>query len=389
MINKKEALGIYIHIPFCVKKCAYCDFLSGPCPEEGRRKYLQALRKEIAACGQIEGGSRPVKTVFFGGGTPSVLTGEQIEEIMETLAASFAVSETAEITLEANPGTLSREKLLGYRRAGINRLSLGLQSAKEEELKLLGRIHSFPEFLESFQMAREAGIENLNVDLMSGLPGQKIKSWEETLWKTAELEPEHISAYSLIVEEGTPFYERFGPSGKEAGLLPGEEEEREMYWRTKEVLSQAGYRQYEISNYARPGKECRHNLCYWTGGEYLGFGLGASSCVGGKRFSNTENWEEYLVHSAQPSRIRRLEEVLTEKRRMEEFCFLGLRLAAGISLKEFQEEFGIPFSEIYGAAEEKFCGLGLLKHQGDRLFLTEAGVDVSNQVLCEFLLEDD
>lgn len=386
MTNKKTDIGIYIHIPFCIRKCAYCDFLSGPAGEQERTEYLTALLQEIAASGRKEGGPYRAKTVFFGGGTPSVLPGEQIGKILESLRQAFHVAEDAEITMEANPGTLTAEKLSRYRAAGVNRLSLGLQSMKNDELRLLDRIHTREDFFESFYLAREAGFDNINVDLISALPGQTCGSWEETLEETAALKPEHISAYSLIVEEGTPFYKMYGPGSSGELLLPGEEEDRKMYRRTAQLLGEAGYRRYEISNYALPGKECLHNLCYWTGIPYLGFGLGASSCFEGRRFSNTADWEAYLKNSENPALVRTVTEELTEKSLMEEFCFLGLRLSEGIDRKEFEERFKRPFGEVYGGVERRFVQMGLLEVRGRRLRLTEQGIDLSNQVMCEFLL---
>ena len=361
-------MELYVHIPFCVKKCAYCDFLSFPQGEEIQRRYVEKLMEEIRT---VSAGfhDTPVSSVFVGGGTPSVLKARWMKELFDCLRASFHIEETAEISMEANPGTVDREKLRIYREAGINRLSFGLQSADNREFKALGRIHTWEEFLESFRLAREAGFSNLNVDLMSALPGQTVESWMDTLKKTADLDPEHISAYSLIIEEGTPFFEAYG-NGRGDGILPDEDAEREMYHRTREFLKDRGYERYEISNYALPGYECRHNLGYWDRREYLGIGDGAASFFEGKRWSGKE----------EPV-------ILTRKDAMEEFMFLGLRKMEGVSRCRFREEFQTEMEEIYGTVIEELCRQGLLETAGDRLRLTRKGIDVSNYVMSEFLLD--
>lgn len=376
-------MELYIHIPFCIRKCAYCDFLSFPAGEERKRAYVEALREEIG--GAAERGD--VTTIFFGGGTPSVLSGEEIGILMETVRSHYRVLPGAEISLEANPGTLTAEKLAAWREAGINRLSIGLQSADNRELRILGRIHTWEEFLEGYRMARKAGFENINIDLMSALPGQSSRTWRETLLKVTALEPEHISAYSLIVEEGTPFYEKYGEDARrrEEGLvcswLPSEEEERQMYYDTKGILGEKGYGRYEISNYARKGYECRHNCGYWRRESYRGFGLGASSLVEEVRFKNTSCMEEYLGRDFS----RREEERLSKEAQMEEFMFLGLRLAEGISTEEFCRKFGCAYAEVYGKVTEELLAKKLLCQENQRIFLTEQGIDVSNYVMAEFL----
>ncbi|MEY8428616.1 radical SAM family heme chaperone HemW [Lachnospiraceae bacterium 46-15] len=383
MINKLE---LYIHIPFCVRKCAYCDFLSFPAGEKDRQSYVDALLDEIY--GAKEKGD--AATIFFGGGTPSILPGKEIVRIMDAVRAEYNVPEDAEITLEANPGTLDREKLEAWKRAGINRLSIGLQSAENAELKALGRIHTWETFLESYQMAREAGFQNINIDLMSALPGQTAYTWRETLQKVTALEPEHISAYSLIVEEGTPFYEKYAgdvrrrDKGLPCEFLPSEDEERQMYYDTGNILEAGGYRRYEISNYAREGFECRHNCGYWERENYRGFGLGASSLVDEVRFHNTKNMEKYR------NRVfdREDEECLGIEAQMEEFMFLGLRLMRGISVKGFEEKFHISYASIYGKISRELEEKKLLRRENGRIFLTERGIDISNYVLSEFLLSE-
>ena len=261
--GRQAELELYLHIPFCVKKCAYCDFLSAPADESVRAGYVEALKGEIRRQKAL-GADRRVTSVFIGGGTPSILEGTQTAELLESVYDSFRIDAHAEITIECNPCTLTKDKLSCYRRQGVNRLSIGLQSTDNRELKMLGRIHTYEEFLESFSLARETGFGNLNVDLMSALPGQTRESWQKTLKQVLALKPEHISAYSLIIEEGTPFYDRFGPGAGEEYLLPDEDTERQMYYDTRDLLKAEGYERYEISNYARPGFACRHNLGYWV-----------------------------------------------------------------------------------------------------------------------------
>ena len=374
--EKCVPLELYVHIPFCVKKCDYCDFLSGPAGTERRREYVQALLKEIQGVPPAEG--YEVISVFFGGGTPSLLEAEQIRELLFCLKKKFLFSPDAEITIEANPGTLTKEKLEIYRNAGINRLSLGLQSADNRELRELGRIHTYEEFLERFFLARKAGFDNINVDLMFAVPKQTCEGWEHTLRTVAELKPEHISAYSLIIEEGTPFSER-------DLNLPDEETEYRMYEDTAKILGQYGYHQYEISNYAEPGRECRHNTGYWRRTEYLGLGLGASSLYQDVRFSNTSDMEEYLREDSCPDKIRRELHRLTEKEKMEEFMFLGLRMTEGIRAEDFAGCFGISLDEVYGEILRKYESGGFLEQQDGFWRFTRSGIHVSNTILAEFL----
>lgn len=381
MDRKEQELELYAHIPFCVRKCGYCDFLSGTAEESTREAYLLALAREIRRAGQDADGCRAV-SVFFGGGTPTVLTGGQLSRLLSEIKKSFRLAGDCEITLEANPGTLDPEKLRLCREAGFNRISIGCQSADNRELRRLGRIHTWEEFLEGFRQAREAGFSNINVDLMSGIPGQTLVSWETSLRKTAELGPEHISAYSLILEEGTPFYEN-----REKLDLPDEDTERRMYERTGEILEEYGCRQYEISNYAREGYRCRHNLGYWTGREYLGLGLGASSLWRDTRFRNTDSMEEYLKDSGNLPKIRREEEKLSASDRQSEYMILGLRLTEGISLAGFRETFGTDVRKVWPGVLEKYEGYGLLEEAAGRLKFTGEGISLSNVVLAEFLPE--
>lgn len=399
-------MGIYVHIPFCVRKCKYCDFLSAPAKEAVRRAYVKRLKEEIY---RFEGQERyETVSVFFGGGTPSLLEGEQIGEIIEELEKKFrfgTIREAKEkrmgepedgrpeITVECNPGTLTREKLRIYREWGVNRLSLGLQSADNEELRRLGRIHNWEEFRENYEQAQAAGFCNINVDLMSALPGQTLDSWERTLKKVLELKPKpkHISAYSLIIEEGTPFYEMYGEGRGEEGSdlgeryapLPDEDTEREMYYRTEQILREAGLCRYEISNYACPGWESVHNCGYWLRREYVGFGLGASSQLGKLRYKNTDCLEDYLKGDFSKKELQ----VLTKDQEIEETMYLGLRMVQGVNLKWFAETFGVSAEIIYKKELESLKRQGLIQIEGGRLRLTPLGIDVSNRVLAEFLLE--
>ena len=381
-----KELELYLHIPFCVKKCNYCDFLSSLAGEETRAAYVDALLEEIRGFDEPE--DYEVVTVFFGGGTPSILPGQAIFRIMEALREKFSFRKGAEITLEANPGTVDKEKLSFYKKAGINRLSFGLQSADAEELKKLGRIHTWEKFLESFQLAREASFSNINVDLMSALPGQTKESWEKTLRQVLALQPEHISAYSLIIEEGTPFYQLYEKdverrdAGEEPELIPSEEEERAMYEATGRILKEQGYLHYEISNYAKPGCECRHNLGYWQRRDYLGFGLGASTLLNPVRYKNTEDLEAYLGGDFSKKEFF----VLTKDNQIEETMFLGLRVLEGVSKEHFREQFSCELRDVYRKELQKLEQEGLLEEEGDFVRLTSRGIDLSNPVLAEFLL---
>ena len=373
-------MELYLHMPFCVRKCAYCDFLSFPSGAKTQRMYAKRLMEDIGVMGKRYG-EIPVETIFIGGGTPSVPDSGLIVEIMEHVRHAFHVADGAEISMEANPGTVTREKLTDYRKAGINRLSFGLQSANDRELKLLGRIHTWAEFLESFTLARECGFANLNIDLMSALPGQTCESWKETLSRVTDLDPEHISAYSLIIEEGTPFGERYG-SEEGRKLLPDEDSEREMYHETKQFLKDCGYERYEISNYAKPGRECRHNIGYWTGVPYLGLGLGASSYLDGCRFTVNPDMKQYLEEK--PGMFADIEK-LTKKDMEEEFFYVGLRMTAGVSLSEFERRFGISAKEVYPGLMETFVKEKAARFEGDRFVLTDYGLDVSNYIMAQFL----
>lgn len=384
MNNMKKDLGLYIHIPFCVKKCDYCDFLSAPADEATKEKYVKAIITEIHSSREIAS-EYVVKTIFIGGGTPSSLEQHQVAGIMEAVREVFDICEREkgcpEITIEVNPGTIAKEKLMEYKAAGINRLSFGLQSADNKELKLLGRIHSYETFLSNYSLAREIGFRNINIDLISALPGQTLNNWLDTLNKVVLLKPEHISAYSLIIEEGTPFSERYKPDNM------NEELDRDIYEATKELLEDKGYNRYEISNYAKPGDESRHNSSYWTRGDYLGIGLGASSLIKNTRFQNEPDLNAYMKLSHNPNLIRRNIEKLTVNQQMEEFMFLGLRLKCGISIKNFKDIFGTDIYHVYGDVIKKSINEGLIAANNENLYLSDKGIDLSNVVLSRFLFE--
>lgn len=394
-------MELYLHIPFCVRKCAYCDFLSWAADEKTRQEYVNVMIKEIKEYGNIYHDRVKLSTIFVGGGTPSVLTGEQVQHIFGALRQSFQISEDAEITMEINPGTVNDEKLRLWKQAGINRLSIGLQSVNNEELKMLGRIHTYEEFWDTYRAVRVQGFQNVNIDLISAIPGQTLESWKKTLTRVAELEPEHISAYSLIVEEGTPFYGRYKGSSKimkktEDFLLsgegtdrylplPDEETERAIYGATGELLEGYGYCRYEISNYAKEGYACRHNLGYWERRDYLGIGLGASSLVDHTRYHNTSDYKKYISGIEEQRDIREEVEALSMSDEMEEFMFLGLRETRGISAAEFKKQFGKKITDVYGKQIRKLESEELLVCAGDRIYLTERGTDISNAVFVLFL----
>ena len=427
---KKTPLSIYIHIPFCKKKCLYCDFLSAPACGQERESYVKALLREISFMAD-KASEYEVISIFLGGGTPSLLNKSQVERIMSAIRKEYCLTQDCEITIECNPATADYDKLAYFKACGINRLSIGLQSANDKELKELGRIHNYRQFLETFKAARKAGFTNINIDIMSALPGQTVESYTDTLQKVIALNPEHISAYSLIIEEGTPFYDRYGEN-REASIiskaneaaqsidyapmypsLPDEDTERKMYHVTKMILEKAGYLRYEISNYAKKNYECRHNLTYWTGISYLGFGIGAASYFKGYRFKNRQDIQTYeeLFSNNRSLMLQSVgrkewqcmqsnvagqmifhnfhEEIqsLSVEEQMEEFMFLGLRLKRGISIHEFERHFGKKLEEVYGSVIERFIKEKLLLNRGGRICLSQKGTDVANYVMSEFILD--
>lgn len=373
-----KELSVYIHIPFCIRKCNYCDFLSAPATAEKRNQYIEALKREMIS-EALKYEEYCVKTVFFGGGTPSILESNDVEALLEILKSRYNFDEQAEITLEMNPATASKEKMQQLFASGVNRLSIGLQSAQDDELKMLGRVHCYADFLETYQLAREVGFNNINIDLMSGLPGQNLEKWEDTLQKVILLKPEHISAYSLIIEEGTDIYKNL----EKYPALPAEYEEREMYRKTKEILKENGFERYEISNYAKKGFECRHNCVYWERKNYVGFGVGAASMVEDRRWKNTDDMEKYL--SCDATYLKEDKEELTMKECMEEFMFLGLRMMKGVSKQSFTDKFKISIDEIYGDVLAKWEKQKCIRIEADKVHLTELGIDISNQIFTDFL----
>ncbi len=399
-------LELYIHIPFCFKKCAYCDFLSFTCDEKTQIAYADALIREIEFYAPLMK-DYLVSTIFIGGGTPTWLDENKMVEILDTIYTYFNISPEAEVTMECNPGTVTAGKLEKYRKAGVNRLSIGLQSADDEELELLGRIHTFEKFLKTYEMALNAGFVNMNVDLISGIPYQTGEKFLHTLQKVVRLKPSHISVYSLIIEKGTPFYEtyKFDAVKQEAGMqtemLPTEDEVYRITKLTQQYLANAGYEQYEISNFAKPGFACDHNIGYWTRENYLGLGLGAASLVENVRYTNTTDLDEYIKNSKkieilsfqQPdgtvengTNLHIAADVVSRKAQMEEFMFLGLRMKKGVTRARFQETFGIPIEAVYKAALDRLKGQGLLEVSAGNIRLTEKGQDLSNYALAQFLL---
>ena len=368
-------IGIYVHIPFCVRKCNYCDFCSEAAGKEKKQRYADALCKEIKEF--AIGKKISVDSVFFGGGTPSVLDAASLKKIILAIRKSFDVLPKSEVTVEVNPGTVTEEKAKAFVEAGINRVSIGVQSIHENELKKLGRIHGFEDFLNTYKLFKEVGIDNLSVDLMYGIPGQTVSSFQKTLEKIIELSPEHVSCYGLIIEEGTPFFEM-----KDELDLPSEDDEYEMYLLAHEMLSEYGYSHYEISNYAKYGRKSRHNLKYWHSEEYVGFGLSAHSYYGGKRFYNTSDFTEYFESDG--AKYRKSESEVTGIDPFE-YAMLALRLDEGISLSDYERLFGVSFLEGKEKRISELSALGLLKTESDRLFLTHKGFYVSNSILSDLL----
>lgn len=389
-------LEIYIHIPFCVQKCRYCDFLSGPGQREEQKAYVDALKLEIQSGAQM-GAGYVVRSIFLGGGTPSILSAEEIRGILFEVGSSFYVSTDAEVTMEMNPGTFDRKSMVDYLKSGVNRLSIGLQSADDGELRTLGRIHTWSDFLRTYDAARDAGFSNVNIDLMSAVPGQTLESYEKTLNRVCGLSPEHISAYSLIIEEGTPFWHWYEESDHLEGYppLPDEETERKMYERTKAILGEYGYRRYEISNYAKRGRECIHNIGYWKRVPYLGFGVGAASFLGECRWSNIRDRRHYIevwkkMQSKEAATVIKEEiQQLSVCEAQEETFFLGLRMMEGVSEEEFAQRFGRTVDEIYGNVLYELEKENLIVRKQGRIFLSERGIDVSNSVMACFLQDNE
>ncbi|MCR4435429.1 MAG: radical SAM family heme chaperone HemW [Clostridiales bacterium] len=377
----RKSVGLYIHIPFCKSKCYYCDFNSYAGMESYASDYFKALKNEIFIYSDKLKGDT-VKSIFIGGGTPSLVDGRYIYEIINHCRQNLDIDRHAEISIETNPGTLSLEKLTTYAAAGINRLSMGLQAWQDSLLKTLGRIHRREEFVENFNIARRVGFKNINIDVIFGIPGQRLEEWDETITQIVRLDPEHVSCYSLKIEEDTVFGEKLA-SGS---LVPVDDElDREMYYLAKDCLSRNKFNHYEISNFAKPGFECRHNLIYWKDESYIGVGAGAHSFFEGKRYNNTCGVESYIRQISRGNmpvenvhRIERNEE-------MSEFVILGLRLIGGIAANEFKLRFGTDIFSLYGKQLHQLSGRGLIQWDGERIRLTNLGLDVANQVFVEFI----
>lgn len=371
-------ISLYIHIPFCKQKCFYCDFPSYARIDHLREDYVKALCKEI----KEKNITHNIKSIFIGGGTPSYLSSEDLKILLETIN-TLNLDKNIEFTIECNPGTIDEEKLIVMKDGGINRISMGLQAVQNSILKEIGRIHSYKTFEENFKLARKVGFDNINVDLMFGLPNQKLEEWKESLELITNLGADHISAYSLIVEEGTPFYKLWE---RNKLILPSEEDEREMYKITKEILNNSGYEQYEISNYAKNGKECFHNKVYWKLEEYIGLGSASSSYYEGKRIKHIEDVTEYIERiNSNQSVIQEIIENSIEDN-MEEFMFMGLRLIEGIKIEEFNRKFGINILDIYKESVENNIKKELLVIENGYIKLTEKGIELSNSVMSDFIL---
>lgn len=376
-----EPVSIYIHIPFCKKKCNYCDFLSFANKENEIDSYLNALILEIKSYKNILKDNL-IKTVFIGGGTPSILSTHHIQSLIDELYNNFKIYSNAEITIECNPESITKEKLIIYKRLGINRVSLGLQATENKYLEHLGRIHSYSQFYKSYHTLRELGYDNINVDLMFGLPNQSLFEWKKTIKEIIKLDVEHISTYGLIIEEGTPYYNAFHQKKWD---LPSDEEERNMYWYANEELCNNGYEHYEISNYSKKGYSCKHNLVYWTLGQYIGMGIGAASFYNGFRMENVKNINDYINFKGDLKRIITSKHFSSIKELKEEFIFLGLRLINGISKEDYFNKFHDTLNSDYNEIIKNLIKDKLLIEKNNHLHLTKKGIDISNYVLAKFI----
>ncbi|HAT4263207.1 TPA: oxygen-independent coproporphyrinogen III oxidase [Clostridium perfringens] len=376
-----DKISLYIHIPFCAQKCLYCDFPSFARKDHLRKAYIEALNKEIISLREKHN-NLEINTIFIGGGTPSVLESDELEYLLKEVA-KLNMAKDIEYSMECNPGNLTEEKLEVMKKYGVNRISMGLQAKQDNLLKGLGRIHNYKTFKENFLLAKKVGFNNINVDLMFGLPNQKLNEWEETLREIISLEPAHISAYSLIIEEGTAFYNLYENNNLK---LPTEEEERKMYHLAKKILEENGFNQYEISNYAKKGKECRHNLAYWNMDNWIGVGSASASYMDGKRIKNISSVEEYINSINEKGEA--IEEIINNSKNdnMEEFVFMGLRKINGIDENEFKNRFSMNINDVYGEIINKYIDAGLLIRESGRIFLSEKGIEISNIIMADFLL---
>ncbi|MDK0917373.1 radical SAM family heme chaperone HemW [Clostridium perfringens] len=376
-----DKISLYIHIPFCAQKCLYCDFPSFARKDHLRKAYIEALNKEIISLREKHN-NLEINTIFIGGGTPSVLESDELECLLKEVA-KLNMAKDIEYSMECNPGNLTEEKLEVMKKYGVNRISMGLQAKQDNLLKGLGRIHNYKTFKENFLLAKKVGFNNINVDLMFGLPNQRLNEWEETLREIISLEPAHISAYSLIIEEGTAFYNLYE---NDKLKLPTEEEERKMYHLAKKILEENGFNQYEISNYAKEGKECRHNLAYWNMDNWIGVGSASASYMDGKRIKNISSVEEYINSINEKGEA--IEEIINNSKNdnMEEFMFMGLRKINGIDENEFKNRFSMNINNVYGEIINKYIDEGLLIRESGRIFLSEKGIEISNVIMADFLL---
>lgn len=385
MEDNKRELGIYIHIPFCKRKCYYCDFTSFAGCDELHERYINCIKSELEFKLKKLNNSYVITTIYIGGGTPSFIDSKYIKEIVQKIKNNnLRVENEIEVTIEANPGTVTKEKLIDYKESGINRLSIGLQSTKNKLLKKIGRIHTYEQFVETYNLAREVGFDSINVDLMLGLPNQTIQDLKESINNILKLEPEHISVYSLILEEDTILYEKVN-EGKI--VLPDEELERQMYWYVKNTLELNGYKHYEISNFAKEGYESKHNINCWKQKEYLGLGVAASSYLDGERSSNVNVLNEYIknIEAEKYEKNQIIEEVQTVEEMQKEFMMLGLRMIDGVSIQEFKLKFGEnPIYEFRNKLDE-LTKDKLIIVDGDRIKLTNKGIDLANLVWKEFI----
>ncbi|EIF6166618.1 oxygen-independent coproporphyrinogen III oxidase [Clostridium perfringens] len=376
-----DKISLYIHIPFCAQKCLYCDFPSFARKDHLRKAYIEALNKEIISLREKHN-NLEINTIFIGGGTPSVLEADELECLLKEVA-KLNMAKDIEYSMECNPGNLTEEKLEVMKKYGVNRISMGLQAKQDNLLKGLGRIHNYKTFKENFLLAKKVGFNNINVDLMFGLPNQRLNEWEETLREIISLEPAHISAYSLIIEEGTAFYNLYE---NDKLKLPTEEEERKMYHLAKKILEENGFNQYEISNYAKERKECRHNLAYWNMDNWIGVGSAAASYINGKRIKNISSVEEYINSINEKGEA--VEEIINNSKNdnMEEFMFMGLRKINGIDENEFKKRFSMNINDVYGEILNKYIDEWLLIRESGRIFLSEKGIEISNVIMADFLL---
>lgn len=371
-------LGLYIHVPFCVKKCSYCDFTSYKMDINSKKLYIDDLNKEM----RLYKTNEKITSIFLGGGTPSILNSEELKEMFKNIYENFNISRDAEITIECNPGTLSLEKLKAMKEIGINRLSLGLQATQEYHLKGIGRIHTYEQFEKNYRQAIEVGFENINIDLMYCLPNQTIEEWKETLNKIVGLNPSHISAYSLILEEGTDLYDRY--EKKEFELID-EDTDINMYNYTIEYLSSNGYNQYEISNYSKKNYECKHNILYWKCEHYIGLGPGASGYLDNIRYNNVEALEMYHKMLCDNQKPIGHEEALTNEDKIQEKIFMGLRMNEGIKFEDFKKEFNINFKDKYSKQISQLNERKLINLSDIGMSLTQKGREISNSIFIEFI----